>query len=131
MGLPVRATIPFGRSSVSGRRRWPSPPAMMIACMAVSIACAHSHERGELSPLRLLHRLCRLEQIGDPIGLLPGRIDIVPPEVPVRRRRPVNRTSQPEVANDAVRAQVEYLPDEVGEGAVVELVRTEALDGDA
>src|SRR3990170_1076099 len=43
------------------------------------------------------------------VRALPRRVDVVAAEVPVRRRRPVDRPAQIEVADDRGRPQIEVL----------------------
>src|SRR5437867_858261 len=49
----------------------------------------------------------------------------------VRRRWQIDGPAQAKVADDSSGAQIERLPDNVSQAAVIELVRAEALHGDA
>ena len=89
----------LGRSLVSGRRRSPSPPAMISAYKLGRL--------GFLGPLAGLPGLRRLAQFVYAVGLLPGRVDVVAAEVAVGARRAVDGAAQVEVADDGVRAEVE------------------------
>src|SRR5688500_14801611 len=69
-------------------------------------------------------------QVVDSGGLLPGELLVVATEVPVRRRLPVDRAAQVEVADDGRRPQVEDLSDGVADLVGVDGLAAEGLHED-
>src|SRR3990172_7255818 len=161
MGVPATSIIGLGRSLVRGRRRSPSPPAMIRAYIVKSAPtasrvaaglqpCQHcgrpeglqlqgprglprQNDRSlALGPLRLLGRQAGgLAERLRPVGPLPGGVDVAAAHVAVGGGRAVDRPAQVQVADDRVRAEVEVLLYQVQHAAVVKLVGAERLDGDA
>ncbi len=62
------------------------------------------------------------------IELLPGEVDIGPPEVAVSRGLPEDRPAQVEVSDNSRRAQVEVLVHQLADKLFINLGVTEGLD---
>src|SRR3990172_12488477 len=90
-----------------------------------------SLRRRLLCALDLAGNFGGLAEVVGLVGLFPGGVDVAAAKVAVGARRTVDGPAQAQVADDAVRAEVEVLLDEVEDAAVVPAVGAESLDGDA
>src|SRR5260221_715047 len=86
---------PGPAARLSGQSRVPLPPARITACSANRPALDRA--RGRHAEQRLGARL--LGELGGPVGLLPGQVEVVATEVPVGGHLLVDRPAQLQVAD--------------------------------